>query len=169
MRKSRAAAAALALAMLASCAPRAVPPAPTPPAPEPQQQPETPAPPPPAPAVWEDAALTPGDWTYRSEGSGSAATYGTLFTIRCEANRQVTLALSGSNGSALTVRTTYGDRSLAAQPRQGALVATLPASDALLDQMVFSRGRFAVEAPGMQRLILPAWAEPGRVVEDCRS
>jgi hypothetical protein len=44
----------------------------------------------------------------------------------------------------------------------------LPASDPFLDQIVFSRGRFAVEAQGQARLILPTWPEPARVVEECR-
>jgi hypothetical protein len=34
--------------------------------------------------------------------------------------------------------------------------------------MAFSRGRFMVEAQGMATLVLPAWPEPARVVEDCR-
>ena len=160
-----------ALAAIAACAPRIVPPAPPPPSPEPQARPPAPLPPPP-PVQWEDSPLSPGDWSYRGQGASSAAVFGpgtsALFTLRCEPGRRVILALAGAGRSPLTVRTSYGDRSLAAEPRSGELVATLPASDGLLDQIAFSRGRFAVEAEGAGRLVLPAWPETARVIEDCR-
>lgn len=160
-----------ALAALAACAPRIVPPAPPPPSPEPQARPPAPLPPPP-PVQWEDSPLSPGDWSYRGQGASSAAVFGpgtsALFTLRCEPGRRVILALAGAGRSPLTVRTSYGDRSLAAEPRSGELVATLPAPDGLLDQIAFSRGRFAVEAEGAGRLVLPAWPETARVIEDCR-
>jgi hypothetical protein len=44
----------------------------------------------------------------------------------------------------------------------------LPVSDLLLDQMAFSRGRFLVAVEGGPWLIVPAWPEFGRVIEDCR-
>jgi hypothetical protein len=44
----------------------------------------------------------------------------------------------------------------------------LPATDPLLDQIAFTRGRFMLAA-GTLELILPAWPEIARVVEDCRS
>jgi hypothetical protein len=107
--------------------------------------------------------LTPGDWSYRAEDR--SAVYGdALFTLRCDpASRQVTLSRGAAAGS-VAIRTSYGDRSLAG----GASGAVLPASDPFLDQIVFSRGRFAVEAQGQARLILPTWPEPARVVEECR-
>lgn len=158
------------LVVLASCAPRPAPrPAPPSPVPQPQPQPRPPAPlPPPPPAQWEDAPLSPGDWSYRGEGTVSLASFGTAFQLRCEPGQRVSLSLTNAGGSVLIVRTSYGARSLVAEARPGALVATLPAGDALLDQIAFSRGRFAVEAPGMARLILPAWPETARVIEDCR-
>ena len=60
----------------------------------------------------------------------------------------------------MTLVTTYGRRALAAE---------LPSDDPLLDEMAFSRGRFTVEAEGLEPLILPAWPEPARVVDDCRA
>jgi hypothetical protein len=109
-------------------------------------------------------ALTPGDWTYRADDL-TAVYGGGLFTVRCDpAARRVTLSRGGAAGG-LTLRTSYGDRSLAAGPSG----AVLPASDPLLDQLVFSRGRFAVEAEGQARLVLPTWPEPARVVEECRA
>ena len=68
----------------------------------------------------------------------------------------------------LTIRTSYGARSLPAARQQSALVARLAVSDPLLDQMAFSRGRFTVEAAGAPLLIVPAWPELARVIEDCR-
>ena len=38
----------------------------------------------------------------------------------------------------------------------------------MLDAMVFSRGRFVVERTGAAPLVVPPYAEIGRVVEDCR-
>ena len=165
------AAAALALAMLASCAPRPAPPAPVPqPQPTPRPQPQLP---PPAPADWRDAALSPGDWSYRSEGGASSAAYGPsgapALVVRCEPSRQISLARIGAgSGNALTIRTTGTARTLPAARQSSALVASLAASDPLLDEMVFSRGRFAVETPGLPMLIVPAWPEPARLIEDCR-
>ena len=44
----------------------------------------------------------------------------------------------------------------------------LAVTDPLLDAMAFSRGRFVVEQPGQAPLVLPPYAEIGRVIEDCR-
>jgi hypothetical protein len=164
--------AAASFAVLSSCAPRPAPPPPAPPAPQPQPQVRPPEPlPAPQPVSWEDSPLASGDWSWR-DGPSSEASFGTAnavaFTMRCERGRGIVLSLADSGRSPLTIRTTYGARSLAAEQRSGALVATLPASDLLLDQIAFSRGRFAVEAAGGNRLILPAWPETARVIEDCR-
>ena len=51
----------------------------------------------------------------------------------------------------------------------GRVIAQVGASDALLDAMAFSRGRFAVSMPGSPALVLPVGAEVDHVVEDCRS
>lgn len=49
------------------------------------------------------------------------------------------------------------------------LVAVRAANDVVLDQIAYSRGRFALEAAGLPMLILPPWAEVARVIEDCRA
>lgn len=49
------------------------------------------------------------------------------------------------------------------------LNADLSAYDPLLDAIIFSRGRIAVGIPGQPTLVLPAWAEAERVIEDCRA
>jgi hypothetical protein len=148
----------------ASCAPKPAPEPERPPVPTTQLPRPAPTPPPPQPALgWEDMAPTPGEWTYRD--GDLAAVFGPgLFTVRCDpATRRVTL-VRGSSVGGLTLRTSYGDRSLAGGPAG----AVLPASDPLLDQIVFSRGRFAVEAEGQARLVLPTWPEPARALEECR-
>jgi hypothetical protein len=152
---------AIAAALLAGCAARPKPaPSPAPvarPAPAPPVA-EAPAG---APADWPDRPLSPGDWTYAGHPGGSEARYGAALRLRCDSGRRSLTILRAGAGGALRVRTTYGERSIAAG-------AALAAGDPLLDEMAFSRGRFAVEADGLEPLIVPAWAEPARVVEDCR-
>jgi len=161
---------------LAACVPK---PAPQPEPPRPQPQPPVVRPVPSTPpANWVDAPLTPGAWSYRSVAGGSEASFGggaePLFVIRCDAGRrQVSLARPGAGVTdyLMQLTTTYGTRNLTVsqerEPRM-AVAATLPAADRQLDAIAFSRGRFMVEVPGLPRLIIPAWPEPARVVEDCR-
>ncbi len=175
-----AAIAALGVTLLASCAPRIVPePRPAPPALTP-----APEPPPPAPlaADWQDWPLTPGTWVYRQRTADPSALYGPpaaepVLTIACDRTaRQIRLSVAGpaaaSGSQMLTIRTSYGVLQWPAASAAGAasqqLVATRAAGDQGLDWMVFSRGRFTVEVPGRAPLVLPTWAEPARVVEDCR-
>lgn len=182
----------LPLVLAAGCSPERRPP--PQPAPRPQQQAPRPIPrpvPPPAPAPtpapsgWEDLPLTPGTWTYEGAGaSTSSASYGTpgasVFRIYCEGpTRQVFLQRYGA-GAATTmqVRTSFGARSLPVSKGAGLspgvsagagfATATLAARDPFLDNMIFSRGRISVQTPGTPMLVLPSWAEPARVVEDCR-
>ncbi|WP_150291137.1 hypothetical protein [Sphingobium estronivorans] len=137
-----------------------------------------PAPPPPAPVEWQDRDTTSGDWRYQVDGAGSVALFGvdaqsSLFLIRCDkAARRISLLRPGPAGTAMTVRTSYGAVSWPAAAAVGTVPATQAiraANDAALDRIVYSRGRFAVEVQGLPTLILPAWAEIGRVVEDCRA
>ena len=155
---------ALAFAGLTACVPRSEPPPPTPP-PPPAPPPAPPAPPPaPPPADWSVAPLSPGDWSH----AGNQASFGGDFAVRCDGGR-IALARTGNgSGQRLTIRTTYGERTLPASNGGGRIVATVAASDALLDQIAFSRGRFLVQADGLPALIVPAWPEPARVIEDCR-
>ncbi|MBD3730500.1 MAG: hypothetical protein IE933_12420 [Sphingomonadales bacterium] len=166
-------------AALAGCVP-----APKP-APPPAATPtRAPAPPPvalpaPPPANWMDAPRTPGDWRYSSTASGSFARYGAhgtdwLFTIQCNRHdRQILLARSGAAraDAIMQVRAETAERTL--PTKSGAsdtamVVALLGANDPLLDAMALSKGRFAVEVPGLNPLYLPSWSEVSRVIEDCR-
>jgi hypothetical protein len=162
--------AATAMIALAACASRSEerPPARTPaPAPRPVLvAPRVPV----APDLpWPDAPLAPGDWSQ----DGSEARYGPAgapsFAVRCTApGRIVLVRYGGSTASAMTVRSTAATRTVPARPGAGGIEAQLAASDPLLDAMLYSRGRYSVEVPGMDRLIVPSWPEPARVIEECR-
>lgn len=169
------------IAMLAGCeSARVVPPAPVPAPPPPAR----PAPPPPAPAQtwqdWRDAPQTPGAWRYQVVRDGSAAAFvnpqgETLLTLRCDPGRR-TVALLRPGAAATSVpasiTTSYGVRPAGAVPMPGAtapmLAIEFAAPDRQLDAIAFSRGRFMLEINGLPTLVMPAWAEIGRVVEDCR-
>jgi hypothetical protein len=161
-------------ALLASCAPIPRAPAPTPPPRQAPPRPQAPQPaPPPASEDWRDGALSQGDWRYRRDGATSVAIFGEAgaprFAIRCDAGRSISLVRYGAGASRLIVRTTYGDRTLpASASTNGETVASLSPADPLLDQMAFSRGRFLVQENGADALVVPAWPEPARVIEDCR-
>jgi len=159
-------AASVILAALAGCAPRPAPEAAPPPAPLPVVAPAPPAAQ--APPDWRDLPLSAGDWAYAAAPEGSRALFGGgVFAVRCDpANRQIVLARIAAGAGTMKVTTSYGTRDLALAAEG---VARLPAADPLLDQMAFSRGRFTVEVEGLERLVIPAWPEPARVVEDCRA
>ncbi len=166
-------------AALASCA------APQRPVPQPRPpeislpRPVPPAPLPLPPADWRDAPQTPGTWTWAMTGGRSTASFGQpgqtpLAMLSCDpAKRQVLLARAGAAPTAvpLAVATTSQRRPLLSDPDRGGngwLVVVLPARDALLDAIAFSRGRFALEAAGLETLYLPSYPEISRVVQDCR-
>ncbi len=155
-----------------------------PPAPPPPPSPVTaPPPPPPAPEPelsgdWLDWPMTPGNWSYRAITGATVAQYGPvgappLLTIRCNLPAKQILFLRDGLAVAATqatLRTTFGEtRWPVTAGAPGQLVATRPAADAGLDQIAFSRGRFTVEIAGAPPLVLPAWAEVARVIEDCRT
>jgi hypothetical protein len=163
-------------AALAACASRPAPvPAPAPPlAPTPiRTPPPTPPAPPPPVADWQDAPLAPGEWSYAQEGGASVARYGPAgqpsFVVRCAPGGQVSLTRTGAASNMIAVRTSSAARTLPARAAAGGTTASLPASDPLLDALVFSRGRYAIDVPGSAMLIVPSWPEPGRVIEDCRA
>ncbi|MCD1590161.1 hypothetical protein K7H13_05225 [Qipengyuania citrea] len=158
-------------------------PAPTPtPTPTPSPTATAPAPQRPAPPAsenWIDRPQTAGDWSYRAGADGGVAMFGAnadkpLFAIDCDRGAaRVTLSRIGSAAApaTMTIRTETTDRTLAATPAARelrSLTATLAANDPLLDAMAVTRGRFAVETPGLSTLYLPTWAEVSRVIEDCR-
>ena len=153
-------------------------PMPRPPAPRPVVV-ARPAPTLPVPqaADWRDWAVTPGDWVYRIDARGSIALFGSpgtdaLLTLRCDRQTNMLyLSRQGQTPAPLTLRTSSLARTLGVQPTGATppyVAIALTPRDALLDAIAFSRGRFLVEQPGMPTLVVPAWAEIGRVTEDCR-
>ncbi|HEX4696025.1 hypothetical protein [Sphingomonas sp.] len=123
-------------------------------------------------ADWNDWPFTPGDWRYLQQPGSSAASFGagaeTRLTLRCDRfTHQVQLA--GIRDAAVTVRTTSMTRTIAPTRVAGEspYAVTLAVNDPLLDAIAFSRGRFVIQQNGPP-LVLPPYAEIGRVIEDCR-
>lgn len=162
--------------VIASCAQT---PAPAP-APAPVVTPPTvtasPVPTMPSVSNWADAPQTPGDWTYRATNGGSIALFGepqqgVRFSIECSLTSRAVFLARATNGDSstdMTIRTETSDRTVATVSEPDRAVANLASRDPLLDAMALTRGRFAVEIPGLAPLYLPAWAEVTRVIEDCR-
>jgi hypothetical protein len=168
------------------------PPAAPAPAPLPPRAPVAPRAPavptvPPAPQIqdWRDVPLPAGDWIWAQRPDGSAARFGVagqppIAILRCNrAASAVQIALpwnqapeQGTAPRQASIATSTSSGTFSASPLtvdgQVMLAITLPATDRMLDAMAFSRGRFRVQISGLPSLVLPSWAEVGRVVEDCR-
>ena len=119
-----------------------------------------------------------GSWIYSTTASGSEASFVNAsampqLTIRCtRATRRITIAKPASAAAPfLTVWTSAQSRALPASfnPATMRISADVTAYDPLLDAIVFSRGRFGVSVSGTPPLVMPAWAEVARVIEDCRA
>ena len=133
-----------------------------------------------APAGTDYGTATPidGNWTYTPVTGGSEASFVNAtaqpqVTISCtRATRQVTIAKPATGAAPfLTVWTTAETRALPASynPATGKLSATIAAFDPFLDAIAVSRGRFVLSVSGQSAVVVPSWAEAGRVVEDCRA
>ena len=165
------------LSLVTSCVapPRSTVPPPTPP-PVHVVAPPAPAGPVVVPTDWRDWPQTPGDWRYDKLRDGSVATFGTapaVFALQClRGSREIVMIHYVATGGPTTIRTSALTRvlsfTIAGDPPDGSVVTRLAATDPLLDAMAFSRGRFVVEEAGAALLVLPGWAEVGRVIEDCR-
>ena len=160
----RYAAAATLMLVVAGCA--AIPqPAAPPPAPQPVAPAPAPAPLPTPTAGWEDRAVDRGAWRYDTASRTAAfvptGSANALLTMACSGGGiRMTSALDGN----VSLRTSAGTDQL----RFDGGSANLPTRDPRLDRIAFSRGRFALEAPGGGALTLPVQSEIGRVIEDCR-
>jgi hypothetical protein len=118
-----------------------------------------------------------GSWVYSQTAGGSEASFLNAsalpqLTIRCtRATRRIAIAKPASVAAPfLTVWTSAQTRALPASfnPATQRLSADVAAYDPFLDAIAFSRGRFGVSVSGSTPLVVPAWAEVARVIEDCR-
>lgn len=125
------------------------------------------------------AAATPiaGNWTYVATNDGSEATFANSggfpqLLVHCtRATRRVNIAKPASAAAQfIDVWTSSQTRRLPAtfNPATGKLTIELDASDSLLDALSNSRGRLGFTAAPEPPLVVPAWPEVARVVEDCR-
>jgi hypothetical protein len=118
-----------------------------------------------------------GSWGYAPTAGGAEARFvdsssRAQVILTCNrAARTVTLARAATGAAPyLQVWTSSESRNIAASfnPATKLLSAQVQAGDKLLDALALSRGRVAVGMAGQPMLVAPAWAEIGRVVEECR-
>ena len=118
-----------------------------------------------------------GTWTYSQSAGGSSATFATtpglpLLTLTCNRPlRRVAIARTASAiAPFLMVWSTSMNRNVPAgyNPATRLLTAELSAYDKLLDALAFSRGRIVVGPSNGTPLVVPAWPDIIRVIEDCR-
>ena len=118
-----------------------------------------------------------GNWSYAPTKDGSEATFSNAssqpqLTIRCSRfTRRVTLLKPAPAASpSLWVWTSSQKRTLPAtyDAATGRVSADVQAMDPLLDAIAFSRGRIGFSSSGLATLVVPPWADVGRVIEDCR-
>jgi hypothetical protein len=133
-----------------------------------------------APAIADLSTAVPvgGNWSWAQTADGSEATFSDAYSrpqliVHCtRATRRLSIAKPAAEAAPfLSIWTSSQSRNLAASfnPAAGRLSADLPAFDQLLDAMSTSRGRIGVTVSGSAPLVVPPWAEIGRVVEDCRA
>jgi len=133
----------------------------------------------PSPAVdFSSAQVAPGSWSYQPVAGGSAARFvdssGTArLVLECtRATRRVTISrTSAVPAASIFVWTSSASRSLPArfEPNAMRVTAELAAFDGLLDAIAFSRGRVGVTMAGLESIVVPAWPEAARTIEDCRN
>jgi len=119
-----------------------------------------------------------GSWVYSAIPAGSEAAFRNAaaqpqLMIQCaRPTRQVTISKPASGAAPfLFVWTSSLTRNLPASfnPATGRISATLSAFDPLMDALAFTRGRAGFSVTGQQPLVVPAWSEAARVIEDCRT
>jgi hypothetical protein len=125
------------------------------------------------------ATATPiaGTWTYAATSDGSEATFSNssnfpqLWVHCTRATRRVSISkLATAAAPQVGVWTSALTRTVAASfnAATGRLTIDFDANDPLLDGLSNSRGRIGFTVRTEPPLVVPAWAEPARVVEDCR-
>jgi hypothetical protein len=131
-------------------------------------------------AVADLGTATPiaGTWNYSPSATGSEASFLNpsalpQLTIRCtKATRRVTIAKPATGAAAtMTLWTSSAVRAVPSSfnPLTNRISVEIVSNDPLLDSLAFSRGRIGVTVAGGPSLVVPAWPEVARVVEDCRA
>ena len=119
-----------------------------------------------------------GDWTYNATSDGSeaefttASGYGQLWVHCSRATRRISIArLATAAAPAVEVWTSSATRNVASSfsPASGRLTIEFENYDPLLDAIATSRGRIGFAIGSDPALVVPAWADVARVIEDCRS
>ena len=118
-----------------------------------------------------------GTWTYAATADGSEATFANAsgfaqLWMRCSrATRQVSIAKPATAAApSISVWTSSLSRIVPAtyNAATGRLTINIAANDPLLDAIANSRARLGFTVSPQPPLVVPAWAEPARVIEDCR-
>jgi len=119
-----------------------------------------------------------GTWAYAATNDGSEANFtnaaaAVQLTVHCtRATRRVSISKAATAAAPLlNVWTSSLTRSVpsAFNPTTGKLTIDLANYDPLLDALATSRGRVGFSVGTEPALVIPAWAEAARVIEDCRA
>ena len=119
-----------------------------------------------------------GSWSYAPTIDGSEAVFANdggapqLWVHCTRATRRVSISRPGAAAApSLSVWTSSLAKSVASSfnPATGRLTIDLANYDPLLDAIIFSRGRVGFTVGAQPSLVIPSWAEPARVIEDCRA
>ncbi len=133
-----------------------------------------------SPASAQDlSTATPvaGSWSYAPAIDGSEAVFtdsagSPQLWVHCaRTSRRVSISRPATAAAPfINVWTSSQSRSVASSfnPATGRLTIDLGAYDSLLDAIVSSRGRIGFTVAAQAPLVVPPWAEPARVIEDCR-
>jgi len=126
---------------------------------------------------YSTATPIPGSWSYGPAIDGSEAVFtnsagSSQLWVHCtRSTRRVTISRPATAAAPfLNIWTSSQSRSVASSfnPTTLRLTIDLRAYDSLLDGIVSSRGRIAFVLGTQPPLVVPPWAEPARVIEDCR-
>ena len=118
-----------------------------------------------------------GDWSYSPTSDGSEAAFidaggQRQLTIRCtRSTRRVTVLKNVPAPSpSLWIWTSSESKNLPGiyDAASGRVIVDFAPFDPFLDAIASSRGRVGFSTSGLSALIVPPWADLGRVIEDCR-
>jgi hypothetical protein len=119
-----------------------------------------------------------GSWSYRTTSDGSEASFANgsgavQLSLHCtRATRRISISRpSGAAVPSVSLWTSGSARDIPASfnPTTGLLTLDLGFYDPILDGMANSRGRIGITVGTQPPLVVPAWPEIARVIEDCRA